>query len=116
MGQHTWFYADKQYKEELDRLWNEIDILEVNETGNEEEIVSLYEEIDRIEKLVETEFHDCFRISKRTSNRSYIDDVLLSRDECMNFIFKNKEFLYHFDGESLAKFWDKYPNGYIEFG
>lgn len=56
--------------------------------------------------------HDIFRIG------NYPEIYLTSLSESLNFIEQNKEKIYFNDNweEKLKEFWDKNPNGVIEFG
>lgn len=58
--------------------------------------------------FVETEFHDLFRIG------GYPETQLFSLDETIDFIGQNQ--LKKVDYLSIFKFWQKYPDGLIEFG
>lgn len=67
--------------------------------------VGLFEEIN--------EYHNLFRI------HGYPEDCLYSLEETLQFI-KNYEKTYGFkveiDESSLREYWEKYPNGMINFG
>lgn len=58
------------------------------------------------------EFHDLFRIG------GYPDDQIFSKNECLQFVEKNKDKIQFFDDtyERLNDFWNKYPDGYMHFG
>ena len=49
---------------------------------------------------------------------NYPEDWLYSREECAEFIEKNKDKIRFYDNteESLNDFWTKYPDGSIHFG
>jgi hypothetical protein len=96
MGNHTWFYRPVK-EDELPS-----DTCEYSDEVFGED---LYTDIDTP--------HDLFRIGK------YCEDKLLSLEQTLQFIDSKKEQIYHFveDWEiNLKEFWDKNPNGVIEFG
>lgn len=133
MGQHTWFSKSKElYLKEL-QLNEKMDSFEKEEIYLDNmELMQLNHEISEIHDNNRTEFHDLFRTFKRNDDRSYIEDVLFSRKECMEWIkqpsnlvsFKNTIFDTEEDEKRLRKqsmillekFWDKYPDGVIYFG
>lgn len=58
------------------------------------------------------EFGNQFRI------RNYPEDQIFSKEECLQFIEKNKDKIELHDKtyEWLNEFWDRYPDGYMHFG
>lgn len=56
--------------------------------------------------------HNLFRVHR------YRDDKLLSLEQTMEFIEKNKEGMYFSENweDKLKEFWTKNPDGVIEFG
>lgn len=95
MGNHTWFY--RPIKE------NEIP------TDTCEYSDEMFGE-DRYSKIDTP--HDLFRIFK------YNDAKLLSFEQTMEFIKRNKENIRFTENweEKLKEFWAKNPDGVIEFG
>jgi len=69
-----------------------------------------YRNKEYLNKQLDCEFHDLFRIG------SYPETVLTSLDETLKFIENNNCQTYHDTEEQLKKFFNKYPNGVIEFG
>lgn len=58
------------------------------------------------------EYHDLFRVG------GYPEDHLCSLEETLEYINnpENQCRVYDYTNESLAAFWNKYPDGLIEFG
>ena len=108
MGLHTWFYKDIKIYEQINELNQKKSFSNLSEIENK---------IWRLKKINETEFHDCFRIScYRADGKSINSIILKSKDECVKFIIRNKKHITYFNADYVAKFWDKYPYGYIKFG
>lgn len=77
-------------------------------------------------------YHDLFRTNKYRKNGDYITDQLTSREQCFAWIADPKNKVSYkrsiFDDDEqepknkieahrlLNEFWDKYPNGLINFG
>lgn len=117
MGQHTWFVTDKDLYNESVSLYKEIDDSNEGITYLDEYEIRIREErIDEIEKSIHCDFHDCFRTHKRNEDKTYIDDVITSRKNCIKWLEDNSEFVTNMDKDYLMAFWDKYPNGAIYFG
>lgn len=112
MGQHTWFYKTKEFIEEEEE---EIYEIITSDNYNSSHVHYLIRE-EYIDEQKQTEFHDCFRTSKREKNGEYCLDKIFSKEECDKWLKENSEYVYDLNQESLDKFWQKYPNGYIEFG
>jgi|ERR1035437_2286571 hypothetical protein len=49
---------------------------------------------------------------------NYPDDQIFSKEECLDFIEKNKDKIQFNDNtyEWLDEFWNKYPDGFMHFG
>lgn len=90
MGCHTWFFRPIKKNEKSS------DCCDYSDEG--------YTDIDTP--------HDLFRIG------NYTDDKLLSLKQTLDFIDKNKDIISFSENWEieLKEFWDKYPNGVIEFG
>lgn len=58
------------------------------------------------------EYHDSFR------KYGYPDDMLFSLEETIDYINNpnNECYLYDYSIKKISEFWDKYPNGMIDFG
>lgn len=133
MGQHTWFQKDKARFVRREELYERLSKFEDDMIYPDDiEVSQITEEINEISKENYAEYHDVFRTGKRETDKSYINDVIFSREECFNWIndpinkvsFKNTAFD---DARQekinkkaaiklLNEFWDKYPNGVIYFG
>lgn len=117
MGQHTWFYKEKDKYLKMLELYEKTEKAENYEDGYDESDAEVfYEESRKLREENEAEYHDCFRTSKRNDDRTYVDDVILGKEECDKWLENNKETIYFLDKESLDKFWEEYPNGVIHFG
>jgi hypothetical protein len=117
MGQHTWFYKSKDLYYKVEYLYSKLDEFEESLIDlSDDELNNIWNEINQIEDINSTEFHDCFRTSKRNIDRSYILDVISSKEECYYWIEKNKEHVYNLNEEYLNQFWEEYPDGIIDFG
>lgn len=114
MGQHTWMYTNYNAYKNREEILNWFE--------NEELLVK--EEIDIYDKaqsmlydLLKSGYHDAFRTSKRSEDGSYLEDVVLtSKEECLKWLEDNKDTIYDLYMDVLLEFWDKYPNGCIDFG
>ena len=69
-----------------------------------------YRNIEYLNKQLDCEFHDVFRIG------GYPETILTSLDEALLFIENNNCQTYANTIDKLKEFFDKYPNGVIEFG
>lgn len=117
MGQHTWFYKDRDKYLKMKELYEKVDKAENYEDGYDElDAEDFYDEAEKLNEENKADYHDCFRTSKRNNDRSYIDDIIFSKKECDEWLKNNKETIYHLDKECLDRFWEEYPNGVIEFG
>ncbi len=134
MGLHTRFYKDKVLYEEYKELYDKLDKCENFETYLDDiEIFQIDQRISEIETLNKTEYHDLFRTSKReVSNGEYTLDVIYSKIECFKWLEDNKDLVSFkntiFDSDEeekklkynsykrLKEFWEKYPDGVIDFG
>jgi hypothetical protein len=133
MGQHTWFLKSKDLYLKEEELNRKLELFENDEIYlNDMEVYQLNKEIDYIEESNDSEYHDIFRTNKRNENKTYIKDVIFSREECFEWI-KNPENCVSFKNsvfdtdeqeninrecafKDLNEFWDKYPDGVIYFG
>ena len=77
---------------------------------------AFYYQAEELREENESDYHDCFRTSKKNEDGTYIEDVIFSKKECDEWLENNKETVYCLNRESLDKFWEEYPNGIIEFG
>ncbi|XAI97330.1 hypothetical protein [Leptolyngbya phage Lbo-JY46] len=117
MGQHTWFYKEKDKYLKMNELFEKADKAENYEDGYDElDAQSFYRQAEKLSEENESDYHNCFRTSKRNKDGTYTNDVIYSKKECDEWLESNKEFVYSLDRESLDRFWDEYPNGVIEFG
>ncbi len=122
MGQHTWFYKDKELREKQIELFEKyLDNFDSNETMlSPSEIDKIYFELAEVSLENETEYHNIFRTSKRKEDNTYIDDVIQSKEECDRWLGENRDTITWEDEvkdyKLLNEFWDKYPNGAIDFG
>ncbi len=122
MGQHTWFYKDKELREKQIELFEKyLDNFDSNETMlSPSEIDKIYFELAEVSLENETEYHNIFRTSKRKEDNTYIDDVIQSKEECDRWLEENRDTITWEDEvkdyKLLNEFWDKYPNGVIDFG
>lgn len=118
MGQHTWFFKNKTHyslQKEIDRKWTSFDDGEIYLDDLEQS--QLFEKEKELNKLNNySEYHNCFRTSKRNEDKTYIEDEIFSKKECNEWLEENKDTIYYIDKEDLDKFWEKYPEGVINFG
>lgn len=118
MGQHTWFYKNKELRELKITIYEKIEY--EGESLTNSELLELEQKLMEIGESNETEYNDLFRTHKRNEDGSYTDDVILSKEECFKWLEENKEKVTFYDYEEslklLNEFWEKYPDGYIEFG
>ena len=83
MGQHTWFYKDKELRKKEIELWEKLNSYDSNETMlSPSEIDKIYFELAEVSVENKTEYHNIFRTSKRKEDNTYIDDVIQSKEEC----------------------------------
>lgn len=63
-------------------------------------------------------FIDCPEYGNQFRIRNYPTDELFSKDECLQFIERNKDKIEFCDDtyDRLDEFWDLYPDGYMHFG
>jgi hypothetical protein len=117
MGHHTWFHKDRETYEKLEKLYEKSDQHEDGEIYLEPEELSILNlEIDNLYDANDTEFHDCFRSIKKDEYGNWADDKIYSREECLKWLEDNKEVVYNLNLTRVHQFWDKYPNGVIDFG
>ncbi len=133
MGQHTWFVKRRDLFFKQNELYEKLDSFENNETYLDDmEVDQLNNEIEEIKKQNYTDYHDLFRTGKRNQDKSYLDEIISSREECLEWLEKPENFVTFrnschetreqemFNREQsiirLNEFWDKYPNGVIYFG
>lgn len=117
MGQHTWFYKEKDKYLKMLELYEKEEKAENYEDGYDESDARVfYEESEKLREENKADYHDCFRTSKRNEDRTYIDDVIFSKKECDKWLEDNKETVYYLNKELLDKFWEEHPEGVIEFG
>lgn len=119
MGMHTWFYKDKTLYNEAKKIYQDyLDKFENDEIYLDDlEVLQLNTRLNEIDKLNDTEFHDVFRTNKREQNNGeYSLDVIYSKEECNKWLTENKELVHNLNKDHLDEFWNKYPNGVIDFG
>jgi hypothetical protein len=119
MGQHTWFYKSKDLYYKTEKLYSKLDDFENGKIElSEHELSEIWSKIDEQEDAnYAIEFHNCFRTSKRNEkDRTYTEDILSSKEECSDWIEKNKDHVYDLNEENLNQFWKKFPDGVIDFG
>ena len=117
MGQHTWCYKNRELYDEEQSLYKALDAHESGERYLDElEIISINSNIDDINELNETDYHDIFRTHKRNIDGTYTDDVIYSKEECDKWLEENKELTSSLDKELVDLFWKEYPKGVIDFG
>ena len=117
MGQHTWFYKEKDKYLKMNELYEKMNRAENYEDGYDElDAQAFYHQAKELREENESNYYDCFRTSKRNEGGTYIEDVIFSKKECDEWLENNKETVYYLDKESLDKFWEEYPNGVIQFG
>ena len=119
MGQHTWFYKDRKLYEEQQEIYDKLNAHEEGEIWLEsEELLQLNHREDEIYRLNEAEYHDLFRTSKRDPDGCYTTDFITSQKDCKKWLEDNKDLISIEDWgyKLLDKFWNKYPNGVIDFG
>lgn len=116
MGLHTWFYKNKELYKETIFIYDKLDELE--EQGSDDMILfeKYHNRLSEIDKLNDAEYHDCFRTSKREPDGSYTTDVLYSKEECLSWLEENSDKVMDLDLMLVHQFWNKYPNGVIDFG
>jgi hypothetical protein len=63
-------------------------------------------------------FINCEQHSNQFRIGGYPEDEIFSKEECMKFIEKNKDKIQFFEQtyEWLDEFWNKYPDGFMNFG
>lgn len=130
MGQHTWFMKDQKLFDRELELWMELDDF-CDKSGiiDEEGYYGKMKEIDAINELNKSTYHDAFRTAKRTEEGNYIEDMIRSKEECFKWIENPENYAYFSDYDvlenkcdkeraikRLEEFWTEYPNGLIYFG
>lgn len=117
MGQHTWFYKNRKLYDEERSLYKVLDDHDNGENYIDElELISINNDIDDIDELNETEYHDIFRTNKRNADGTYVDDVIYSKEECDKWLKDNEGLVSSLNEELLNSFWEEFPNGVIDFG
>ena len=133
MGLHTWFYKDRILYDEEQSLHDKLEQHDNNEIWLDDlELLQINHRIDEIDELNNAGYNDLFRTFKREADDSYTLDVIYSSKECKQWLIDNDKFIYfshtiHDTPEQiaenkekalirLAEFWDKYPDGVIDFG
>lgn len=117
MGLHTWFYKNNKLYKENEKLYNDLDKHEKDEIYLDEfEVRQIQLRIDEIDEKNDVEFHDCFRTNKREQDNSYTTDIIYSENECNKWLIDNSDLIYYMNKDSLNEFWNKYPDGVIDFG
>lgn len=119
MGQHTWFYKNKDVYDKANNLWLKVDAHERGEEWVDDlELCVLIKEIDKLEGSNYADYHDVFRTWKRNEDGTYTDDVITSYKEMIKWFEENSD--KHDANEKalkeLKKFWDEHPDGVIDFG
>lgn len=115
MGQHTWFYKDKDVFDKCQELSRQIDELEDKGLFDDVDFFTLNYNFDKLDKFNEAEYHDLFRTSKRNTDGTYCDDVITSKEQCFSWIKENEKYVSNINYQLLNEFWDKYPKGVIAF-
>jgi hypothetical protein len=133
MGQHTWFYKNQDLRKKEIELCKKIND---HDSGiawlDDMELYQIEHEIKKIGEDNRAEYHDLFRTNKMDEDGTYTNDVIYSKKECLKWLEDNKEsisfkYVYNETEEeeaqhrieslkSLNEFWEKYPNGFIDFG
>lgn len=117
MGQHTWFYKNKDKYLKMQELYEKATKAENYEDGyDESDAHRFHNEANELFQENDSDYHDCFRTSKRNKDGTYTDDIIFSKEECDKWLETNKETVYHLDKEYLNRFWEEHPNGVIRFG
>jgi hypothetical protein len=117
MGLHTWFYRDKNIYKESKDLQNKLDQFDNYEIYLDDmEVLQLNHRLDELDKLNDSNFHDCFRTTKREENGEYTYDVIYSKSDCDKWLKDNKNTIYSMNEKRLNDFWNKFPDGCIDFG
>jgi hypothetical protein len=114
--QNTWFYSDRKVFFKVKDLYIKLSDNEDDKSLSDSELNEIFKKIDYYESLISTDFHNCFITTKRNENGTHIDDIILSRQECIEWIQKNKSTITKIDSNKIEEFWDRYPNGVIDFG
>lgn len=115
--QNTWCYSDKKIYFKVKELYQKIYDNDNHITKlNEKELNSIWKKIEHYDELIKTNFNNCFITTKRKNDGTYIDDVITSKKECIEWIENNKKYISKIDLYKVNEFWDKYPNGVIDFG
>jgi Zn-finger nucleic acid-binding protein len=121
MGQHTWFHKDQNLLKKEVELYKKVDAHENGEIWLDDlELYQIEQELREITINNEADYHDLFRTHKRNVDGTYTDDVIYSKEECDQWL-KDNEHLVTWSYEKeyrklLNEFWEKYPNGAINFG
>jgi len=115
MGQHTWFYKNKELYQKVQQIEAELFKHDEGEIWLDNYEV-LQAESDDLSSENDAGYHDCFRTFKRLSDGQYTSDVIYSEKECKEWLRANEATVYSMDFTSLCKFWEEYPDGVIDFG
>jgi len=117
MGQHTWFYKNKDLYDKKSALYKQLVKHEDGEIYLDElEIIQLRNQIEEISDKNDADYHDLFRTGKRNPDGTYTDDVIYSEKECMQWIKDNNIEITEISIERLKEFWNEYSDGVIDFG
>ena len=117
MGQHTWFYKNKELYLKEQEIYSKLDKYEDGEIFLDDlDLLALNSEADKINDKNDAGYHDLFRTWKRDENGYYTEDKIFSKQECDKWLEDNKDVVGDVNTESLNKFWEEYPNGVIDFG
>ena len=117
MGLHTWFRKDREIEKKLKSIYAKID--DDMDHLSDAEIYILDKDAGDLYEQNDTEFHDLFRTSKLNANGMYPGDEIFSYEETLKWLEDNENKIYSFSNElkeQLKNFWNKYPNGVINFG
>jgi Zn-finger nucleic acid-binding protein len=120
MGQHIWFHKDQNLLKKEVELYKKVDAHENGEIWLDDlELYQIEQELREITINNEADYHDLFRTHKRNVDGTYTDDVIYSKEECDQWL-KDNEHLVTWSYEKeyrklLNEFWEKYPNGAINF-
>jgi hypothetical protein len=113
MGQHTFFYKDREKCKEMLHLHRTIEQAEKNLiTLTEDDICKIENRLSELEDN-ESEFCDAFRTNKRNADGTYFEHYIFSKEECIKWIEENKDSIWYFDKEYFNQFWEKYPYGAV---
>jgi hypothetical protein len=111
---NTTFFASLDYASRSERLYQ---MLVDNKNGNLElddvDLFLIEEQLSNIEDANMTPYFNIFQYMSDDLR----ENIITSRNDCDTWIRENAETIQWVgDMETLNKFWDEYPNGYILFG